>query len=45
MDLANKYNGIVIGTGDMSELALGWATFNGIICQCMPLIHLFLRQW
>ena len=29
MDLANKYNGIVIGTGDMSELALGWATFNG----------------
>lgn len=29
MDLANKYNGIVIGTGDLSELALGWATFNG----------------
>ena len=29
MDLANKYNGIVIGTGDMSELALGWATYNG----------------
>lgn len=29
MDLANKYNGIVIGTGDMSELALGWCTFNG----------------
>lgn len=29
MDLANKMNGIVIGTGDMSELALGWATYNG----------------
>ncbi|MDE7391807.1 MAG: NAD(+) synthase [Treponemataceae bacterium] len=29
MDVANKYNGIVIGTGDLSELALGWATYNG----------------
>lgn len=29
MDLANKFNGIVIGTGDLSELALGWATYNG----------------
>jgi len=29
MDLANKNNGMVIGTGDMSELALGWATYNG----------------
>lgn len=29
MDLANKYKGIVIGTGDMSELVLGWATYNG----------------
>jgi NAD+ synthase (glutamine-hydrolysing) len=29
MDLANKTNGIVIGTGDLSELALGWATYNG----------------
>lgn len=29
MDLANKYNGLVVGTGDLSELALGWATFNG----------------
>ena len=28
MDLANKYNGIVVGTGDMSELALGWCTYN-----------------
>lgn len=29
MDMANRYNGMVIGTGDMSELALGWATYNG----------------
>ncbi|MNO19364.1 Glutamine-dependent NAD(+) synthetase [compost metagenome] len=29
MDLANKNGGIVIGTGDLSELALGWCTYNG----------------
>ena len=29
MDFANRFNGIVIGTGDLSELALGWATYNG----------------
>ena len=29
MDMANKYNGLVVGTGDMSELALGWATYCG----------------
>ena len=29
MDLANKTGGFVIGTGDLSELALGWATYNG----------------
>lgn len=29
MDLSNKLNGIVVGTGDLSELALGWATYNG----------------
>lgn len=29
MDIANQMNGLVIGTGDMSELALGWATYNG----------------
>ena len=29
MDIANKENALVIGTGDMSELALGWATYNG----------------
>lgn len=31
MDLANQCGGIVIGTGDLSEIALGWATFNGDI--------------
>lgn len=29
MNLANLHNGIVVGTGDMSEIALGWCTFNG----------------
>jgi len=29
MDLANMHNGLVVGTGDMSEIALGWATYNG----------------
>jgi len=29
MDLSNKEKGIVVGTGDLSELALGWATYNG----------------
>lgn len=29
MNLANKHHGLVVGTGDLSELALGWCTFNG----------------
>lgn len=29
MNIANKHNGMVLGTGDLSELALGWATYNG----------------
>ncbi len=29
MDVANKHNGLVVGTGDLSELALGWCTYNG----------------
>ena len=29
MDIANKEGGLVIGTGDLSELALGWCTYNG----------------
>lgn len=29
MDIANKHGGLVVGTGDLSELALGWSTYNG----------------
>lgn len=29
MDVSNQYGGLVVGTGDLSELALGWATYNG----------------
>ncbi len=29
MDIANQTNGLVVGTGDLSEVALGWATYNG----------------
>lgn len=29
MDLSNQLGGLVVGTGDLSELALGWATYNG----------------
>jgi NAD+ synthase (glutamine-hydrolysing) len=29
MDVANQVNGLVVGTGDLSEMALGWCTFNG----------------
>ena len=35
MDLANQCNGLVVGTGDLSELALGWAPTMEIICPCM----------
>ena len=29
MNIANKEGGLVVGTGDLSELALGWCTYNG----------------
>lgn len=29
MNMANKHGGLVIGTGDLSEIALGWSTYNG----------------
>ena len=44
MDFANEHNGMVIGTGDMSELALGWATYNAIICQCTVLMQAFQKH-
>ena len=41
MDLANKTGGLVIGTGDLSELALGWATYNGDhMSMYLSLIHI-----
>ncbi|MDT3697970.1 MAG: NAD(+) synthase [Thermincola sp.] len=52
MDLANKYNGLVVGTGDLSELALGWATYNGdhmsmyaVNCSIPKTLVKFLVQW
>ena len=35
MDIANQAGGMVIGTGDLSELALGWQPITEIICPCM----------
>jgi len=52
MDIANKENGMVIGTGDLSELALGWATYNGdhmsmygINCSIPKTLVRYLVQW
>ena len=36
MNLANRLGGLVIGTGDLSELALGWATYNGCLLYTSP---------
>lgn len=52
MDLANKLNGLVIGTGDLSELALGWCTYNGdhmsmyaVNCSIPKTLVKYLVQW
>lgn len=52
MDLANKVGGLVIGTGDLSELALGWATYNGdhmsmysVNCSVPKTLVRFLVKW
>ena len=52
MDLANQQNGLVIGTGDLSELALGWATYNGdlmsmyaVNCSIPKTLVRFLVAW
>ena len=52
MDIANKENGMVIGTGDLSELALGWATYNGdhmsmygVNCSIPKTLVRYLVQW
>ena len=52
MDMANKEKGIVIGTGDLSELALGWCTYNGdhmsmyaINCSIPKTLVRYLVSW
>lgn len=52
MDLANKLGGLVIGTGDLSELALGWCTYNGdhmsmysVNCSIPKTLVRFLVGW
>lgn len=52
MDLANKYDGIVVGTGDMSEMALGWCTYNGdhmsmynVNCGVPKTLVKYLVEW
>ena len=45
MDIANKSGGMVIGTGDLSELALGWATYNGDHMSMYASMHRCQRHW
>jgi NAD+ synthase (glutamine-hydrolysing) len=52
MDIANKEGGLVIGTGDLSELALGWCTYNGdhmsmyaVNCSIPKTLVKFLVKW
>jgi NAD+ synthase (glutamine-hydrolysing) len=52
MDIANKIGGLVIGTGDLSELALGWSTYNGdhmsmyaVNCSIPKTLVKYLVQW
>ena len=52
MDIANMENGMVVGTGDMSELALGWATYNGdqmsmygVNCSIPKTLMRYMVEW
>lgn len=52
MDMANKLNALVIGTGDLSELALGWCTYNGdhmsmyaVNCSIPKTLVKYLVKW
>lgn len=52
MDMANKNNGIVVGTGDLSEAALGWCTYNGdhmsmynVNCSIPKTLVKYLIEW
>ena len=52
MSIANKYNGLVIGTGDLSEIALGWSTYNAdhmsmysVNCSIPKTLIRFIIKW
>ena len=52
MDVANQFGGFVVGTGDLSELALGWATYNadhmsnyGVNCSIPKTLVKYLVKW
>jgi NAD+ synthase (glutamine-hydrolysing) len=52
MDLANQENGLLVGTGDLSEIALGWSTYNGdhmsmysVNCDVPKLLVRHCVQW
>ena len=52
MDIATKENALVIGTGDLSELALGWCTYNGdhmsmysVNCSVPKTLVKYLVEW
>ena len=52
MDVANQHNGLVVGTGDLSELVLGWATYNadhmsnyGVNCSIPKTLVKYLVKW
>jgi NAD+ synthase (glutamine-hydrolysing) len=52
MNLANKYQGLVVGTGDLSELVLGWCTYNGdhmsmygVNCSIPKTLVRYLIEW
>ncbi|MCL2597417.1 MAG: NAD(+) synthase [Paludibacter sp.] len=52
MDIANQKNGLVVGTGDLSELALGWTTYNGdhmsmyaVNCSVPKTLVRYLIEW
>ena len=52
MDMANKHHGILIGTGDLSELVLGWCTYNGdhmsmygVNCSIPKTLVKYLIEW
>ena len=45
MNIANQVSGMVVGTGDLSELALGWATYNGDHMSMYGVNASILKRW